>query len=133
MSHYEPKPLVIAEHSKFYRRTQNATETVLEYAAELRRLALTCDFSTFLNTALRNKFVFGLRSEPMRKSLLTEDGIDMAKAVALVQPLGALKTSKRPPRPRSDSCHVVQAATPPLVLRVVLGAERQTITSSSAG
>ena len=39
-AHYEPKPLVIAERSKFYRRTQNATETVLEYAAELRRLAI---------------------------------------------------------------------------------------------
>ena len=47
-SHYEPKPLVIAERSKFYRRTHNATETVLEYAAELRRLAITCDFGTFL-------------------------------------------------------------------------------------
>lgn len=84
-SHFEPKPLVIAERSKFYRRTQNATETVLEYAAELRRLAITCDFGTFLDTALRDKFVFGLRSEPMRKSLLTEDGITMAKAVELAQ------------------------------------------------
>ena len=80
-SHFEPKPLVIAERSKFYRRTQNPTETVLEYAAELRRLAITCDFGTFLDTALRDKFVFGLRYE--RKSLLTEDG--MAKAVELAQ------------------------------------------------
>ena len=83
--HYKPKPLVIAERSKFYRQTQNATETVLEYAAELRRLAITCDFGTFLDTALRDNFVFGLRSEPMRKSLLTEDGITMTKAVDLVQ------------------------------------------------
>ena len=84
-SHFEPKPLVIAERSKFYRRNQNATETVLEYAAELRRLAITCDFGTFLDTALRDKFVFGLRSEPLKKSLLTEDGLTMAKAVELAQ------------------------------------------------
>ena len=42
----------------------------------------TCDFGTFLDTALCDKFVF---AEPMRKTLLTEDGITMAKAVELAQ------------------------------------------------
>lgn len=81
--HFEPQPLVIAERFRFYRRNQTWTETVLEYAAELRRLATTCDFGAFLNSALRDKFVCGLRSEQIQKSLLTEADLTMARAVEL--------------------------------------------------
>ena len=80
-SHFEPKPLVIAERFRFYKRNQNATETVLEYAAELRRLAISCEFEAFLDSALRDKFVCGLRSEHIQKGLLTEADLTMTRAV----------------------------------------------------
>ena len=83
--HFEPKPIVIAERFKFYRRNQNTTETVLEYAAELRRLAITCDFGTFLDEALRDRFVCGLKSEQVQKGLLAEEGLTMARALELAQ------------------------------------------------
>ena len=40
--HFDPKPLVIAERFYFHRRAQGTSETIAEYAAELRRLASCC-------------------------------------------------------------------------------------------
>ena len=53
--HFEPKPLVIAERFRFSKRVQAAGESLADYLAELRQLAQTCEFGTFLNEALRDK------------------------------------------------------------------------------
>lgn len=39
-SHFEPKPLVIAERFNFYRRSQQQSESIANYVADLRRLTL---------------------------------------------------------------------------------------------
>ena len=39
---------------------------------ELRRLAARCEFGTFLDQALRDRLVFGIRSEYTQKQLLTQ-------------------------------------------------------------
>ena len=65
--HFEPKPLMIAERFRFYKRPQAAGESLAEYLAELCQLAQTCEFGTFLNEALRDKFVVGMRSENIQK------------------------------------------------------------------
>ena len=92
--YYQPKPLVIAERFRFYQRSQNSTESVLDYAAELRRLTITCEFGDFLDSALRDRFVCGLRTEQIQKSLLTagtpEDPLTMSRAVELAQAKEAL-------------------------------------------
>ena len=59
--YYEPKPIVIAERFIFYQRNQKPQESVTSYLAELRRLATHCKFETFLSSALRDRFVCGLR------------------------------------------------------------------------
>ena len=65
--HYEPKPLIIAERDIFNQRSQFAGESVAEYVAELRRLASTCNFGKFLDDALRDRLVCGLRNENARR------------------------------------------------------------------
>ena len=60
--HFNPTPLVIAECLYFHQRSQGPTETVAEYMAELRRLATHCKFADFLNDALQDRLVCGLRS-----------------------------------------------------------------------
>ena len=70
--HYEPKPLIIAERYIFNQRNQFAGESVAEYVAELRRLASTCSFGEFLDDALRDRIVCGLRNESARRRLLAE-------------------------------------------------------------
>ena len=55
--HYEPVPLVIAERFNFHRRYQQPSESVSEFAAELKKLSLHCKFGAYLDEALRDRLV----------------------------------------------------------------------------
>jgi hypothetical protein len=70
--HLSPKPLIIAERYRFYKRDQQEGESVNEYVAQLRKLSKYCEFSAFLNDALRDKIVCGVRNVHMQKRLLSE-------------------------------------------------------------
>ena len=85
LRHYEPKPLVISERFNFNRRQQGANERISDYVAELRRLSAHCEFEAFLDDALRDRFVCGLRSEAMQKKLLLEDRLTFSRAVEIAQ------------------------------------------------
>ena len=61
--HFAPKRVVIAERFRFYRREQAIGANVADYEAELRRLATHCEFGEYLDQALRDRLVSGLRSE----------------------------------------------------------------------
>ena len=84
--HFEPKPLVIAERFTFHRRNQLPNESILEYVAELRRLAVHCEFAAYLDQALRDR---RLRSESIQKRLLTEADLTFTRAVELAQGMEA--------------------------------------------
>ena len=71
-AHFEPKPLVIAERFSFHQRSHQEIESVQEYVAELKRMAKHCNFRTYLNEALRDRLVCGLRNKAMQKRLLSE-------------------------------------------------------------
>ena len=88
-THFQPKPIVIAERFHFYRRNQAVGESLAQYIAELRRLATHCAFGEQLNDALRDRLVCGLRSESIQKRLLTEDNLTFAKAYDLAQGMEA--------------------------------------------
>ena len=87
--HFEPKPLVIAELFYFHQRAQGTNESVLEYVAELRRLATHCEFGAFLQDALRDRLVCGLRSIAAQKNLLSEENLSLEKAIRVAQSLEA--------------------------------------------
>ena len=61
--HYAPKPLVIAGRYHFHRRDQLSGQSIAEYIAELKKLSIHCEFGDYLNQALRDRLVCGLRSE----------------------------------------------------------------------
>ena len=85
-SHFDPKPLVIAERFRFYQRSQAEGESVAEFAADLRRLTIRCNFGDFLPQALRDKFVCGVRNNAIQKRLLTaEDTLTVDKALEMAQ------------------------------------------------
>ena len=79
------QPLVISERYNFHIRKQSPTESTSEYVAELRRLASTCDFGAFLDEALRDRLVCGMRNEGARRKLLTESKLTLTKAIELAQ------------------------------------------------
>ena len=80
--HLKPKPLIIniAERFKFHRRNQREVETVAQYLAELRKLTEQCDFRDYLEEALRDRLVCGLRSEVIQRRLLAEEDLTLKKA-----------------------------------------------------
>lgn len=75
-----PKKLVIAERYKFYCAHQEPGKDINSFAAKLKNLSKSCKFGNFLDEALRDRFVCGLRSENSKRKLLTEDNLDWEKA-----------------------------------------------------
>ena len=88
--HFEPEPLVIAERFRFHRRDQVADESIAKYLAELKRLTTHCKFGVFLDEALRDRMVRGLRSEMItQKRLLDEPKLTLEKALEVAQGIEA--------------------------------------------
>jgi transposase InsO family protein len=81
--HLSPEPLIIAERFRFHRRTQGDNESIKDFVASLKSLATTCDFGDFLNDALRDKFVCGLKDSHTQRKLLTEENLTFVKAIEI--------------------------------------------------
>ena len=71
---YGVKQLVLAERYRFYKCKQQEGQSLAIYLAELRKLAVTCDWTEEqLANNLRDKFVMGLHNECLLQQLLTQD------------------------------------------------------------
>lgn len=75
VAHYRPKTIEIAERFKFFKRSQKKGEAAVDFIADLRRLAKTCNFGNYLETAIRDQFVCGLRDSKCQKELLCREGL----------------------------------------------------------
>lgn len=84
-NHYMPAKMVIAERFKFNRRYQQEGESISAFSVELKRLAGHCDFGTFLDDALRDRFVAGLRDKPTQTELLKRTTLTFANALKLAR------------------------------------------------
>lgn len=82
--HFSPKPLMIAERFRFYKRNQEEGETVTMFVAALRKLAEHCEFTEdTLKDAIRDRLVCGLRSEAAQRKLLTVENLTLTKAIEI--------------------------------------------------
>uniref|UniRef100_A0A3Q1F3H9 Retrotransposon gag domain-containing protein n=1 Tax=Acanthochromis polyacanthus TaxID=80966 RepID=A0A3Q1F3H9_9TELE len=79
-THYRPAPVVIAERFRFQKRNQKEGETVSDYVVALRQLSTTCDFGQYLDDALRDRFVSGMRSDAVQRRLLSEKELTFSRA-----------------------------------------------------
>ncbi|XP_070384740.1 uncharacterized protein [Dermacentor albipictus] len=68
--HYAPKRSVVTERYHFYQRKQEPDESLKQFIVELKRLAATCSFGSFLEEALRDRLIAGLRTDSIRCRLL---------------------------------------------------------------
>jgi len=80
--HLKPKPLVTAERFRFHCRSQAEGEEVPQYMAELWRLADRCKLGTYLEEALRDRLVCGLKDGAVQKKLLTMEALTLTKEYA---------------------------------------------------
>ena len=72
---------MIAERYQFHQRSQRSSESVADYIAELRKLALHCEFGKFLNDALQDRLVCGLRNVAAQKQLILQTELTLDKAL----------------------------------------------------
>ena len=61
LRHFKPQSVEIAERFTFFKRTQQSNESVTEYMATLRKMAKECNFGGYLDTALRDQLVCGMK------------------------------------------------------------------------
>ena len=80
-NHFDSKPLVIAERFHFHRWDQAPGKSISNYVTELRRLATHCDFGGYLEQALRDRLVCGIRHKNTQKRLLSEANLTLKKAI----------------------------------------------------
>ena len=71
----------ITEQHRFFKRQQQSDESVIDYMSELRKLAKTCNFANYLDTALCDQFVCGSRDPRIQQELLSMKDVTVAKAL----------------------------------------------------
>ena len=80
---------------RFHNRRQQCGETVADYLADLRKLAIHCEFSEFLEDALCDRLVCGLKDEAMQRRLLGEADLSLKKAFEITQAMEAAAKNAR--------------------------------------
>ncbi|XP_014207663.1 uncharacterized protein K02A2.6-like [Copidosoma floridanum] len=76
-----PKLSEVMERWKFNQAKQEQGESVAEYAARLKRLALNCNFKELI-TALRNQLVCGIRDQDIKVELFKAENLTFDKALS---------------------------------------------------
>ncbi|KAL5475818.1 hypothetical protein EMCRGX_G025684 [Ephydatia muelleri] len=83
--HLKPKPIVISERFRFFKRDQWEGESIKQYAAELQKLTEHCNFGPALNEALRDRLICGMRNQTVQKHLRVKTDLDFAKALEIAE------------------------------------------------
>ncbi|XP_037561282.1 uncharacterized protein LOC119440448 [Dermacentor silvarum] len=75
--HYSPRRSVVSERYHFNQRKQAPQESVTDFVVQLKKLAASCDFGSFLEQSLRDRLIAGLNSEAIRCRLLAMTDIEL--------------------------------------------------------
>jgi len=71
--HFGGQICAFAERAKFYSATKDSEESLKEWAARVRSLAVNCKFTTELQVMLRDRFIMGLPEGLIKNRLFEED------------------------------------------------------------
>ena len=72
-----------------HKRDQAADETISDFDAALRKLAIHCQFGDTLQEMLRECFVCGLHHHAIQHRLLSESDLTYKKALEILQEMEA--------------------------------------------
>lgn len=81
--HKIPRPSIIVERFKFFKRDREDNESISTYISELRKLTRNCEFGGSLEDMLRDRLVCGVRNNKIQQKLLSEATLTFAQAVSL--------------------------------------------------
>ena len=80
-THFNPKQGVAVHRFKFNSRTRKQGESIAKYVAELRHLAIDCEFGDTLNVMLRDRLICGVNDPRIQRRLLSEVDVDFDSAL----------------------------------------------------
>lgn len=98
--HFGGQRSIFGERRKFYEAQSEPHETIKDWAARVRSLAVHCDFGEELQICLRDRFIMGLPSGQIRDRLFESDNLlTFAEAVKIAESREAAlgKSGKSPP------------------------------------
>ena len=99
---------------EFIQCHEQDNESVKDFANRLKHLAAICEFGNHLSQALRDQFVWGLKSRPLTKKLLMEDKSSAdALAMAITQELAETSATDLMTSSASFSHQTINAVRPP--------------------
>ena len=87
--HDNPKPLEIVQSFHFGTRNQKSRESVGDYMLALKKLAVHCNYSEFLDRVLRDRFVCGLSNPKIQNKLLNTEDLTFEKACRIAKAMFA--------------------------------------------
>jgi hypothetical protein len=80
--HFNPKQNEIVQSYKFHMRCQLSEESIKDYVAGLRKLAIDCNFAD-LDRTLRDRLVCGIHDKNVQKQLLQQSTLTFEQAIKL--------------------------------------------------
>ncbi|XP_077506092.1 uncharacterized protein LOC144115536 [Amblyomma americanum] len=111
--HYAPKRSVVTAPYHFYQRKQEPNESLQQFIVELKRLAATCSFGSFLEEALRDRLIAGIGTDSIRCRLLalSDDEVTWERVCKIAT---ALETAQK------DTREILPVLRPPDTRRLTL-------------
>ncbi|KAK7907206.1 hypothetical protein WMY93_015818 [Mugilogobius chulae] len=80
-----PQTNITMERHKFNTRNQKAGETIESYVSDLRIKAKSCSFGELCEELIRDRLVCGIHNDHLRKTLLRDSDLTLAKAISVCQ------------------------------------------------
>ncbi|KAL0160115.1 hypothetical protein M9458_043840, partial [Cirrhinus mrigala] len=106
--------VVRAQKYKFDSCTRKPEETVIEYVAELRRLAQSCNYGATLEQMLRDRIVCGINDDRIQRLLLAEADLTFDTALKIALSVEAANQNIQDlQKPSSLVCHKVKNSSMP--------------------
>ncbi|XP_063538387.1 uncharacterized protein LOC134749201 [Cydia strobilella] len=76
-----PKKNLTIERHRFFTRSQHDSESIEQYAFELRKLAATCEFSGLMEDLIKDRLICGIKEDALRERLLREPDLTLGKCL----------------------------------------------------
>ncbi|XP_060801414.1 uncharacterized protein LOC132901778 [Amyelois transitella] len=95
-THFTPKRSTFVDRAKFYDAVKSDGESIEDWAARLRGLAVYCDFGPELHTVLRDRFVLGFGTGRERDRLFEADSktLTLAQAMEIAQKAACVRQAR---------------------------------------
>ena len=87
--YYKPTTMVIVRYY-FQCHNQAEDESIASYVAKLRCLSVKCEFGDYLEQALKDRLVRGLRNRAIKEELLTKHDLTLKRAQEIAEGMEAV-------------------------------------------